>query len=41
MLALLAFMDARSTGGCATWAGALLGWYALYEWALLFAQSWP
>lgn len=41
MLALLAFMDARSTGGCGTWASVLLGWYALYEWALLVARSWP
>lgn len=41
MLALLAFMDARSTGGCVTWAATLLGWYALYQWAQLLARSWP
>lgn len=41
LLSLLAFMEARTTGGCKLWATALLGWYAIYvtlEWAL---QEWP
>lgn len=41
LLSLLAFMDARSTGGCSTWASLLLTWYALFSGASLFAQGWP
>lgn len=40
MLSLLAFMDARSTGGSGAWAGALLVWYAIHQWARLAAESW-
>ncbi len=41
LLSMLAFMEARTTGGCKLWAMALLGWYAAYltvEWAL---NAWP
>jgi hypothetical protein len=41
LLALLAFMDSRSTGGCGAWASLLLGWYALYAWAELIPLYWP
>lgn len=41
MLSLLAFMDARSTGGCGVWAGVLLGWYTLYTWSGLLTLYWP
>ena len=30
-LSLLAFMDARSTGGCDAWAFCLLGWYVIFR----------
>jgi hypothetical protein len=41
MLSLLAFMDSRSTGGCAAWASLLLSWYAGFQWSHLLAQYWP
>lgn len=41
MLSLLAFMDAGSTGGSVTWAGALLAWYALHQWSGVLAAAWP
>lgn len=30
-LSLLAFMDARSTGGCDAWAFCLMGWYVIFR----------
>jgi hypothetical protein len=41
LLALLAFMDSRSTGGCALWSALVLAWYALYAWLDLIELAWP
>lgn len=41
MLSLLAFMDARSTGGCGMWATALLFWHALHMTVQLMILVWP
>ncbi|MGD8863511.1 MAG: hypothetical protein PVI30_26085, partial [Myxococcales bacterium] len=41
MLSLLAFMDSRSTGGCAAWSALLLSWYAGFQWSHLLARYWP
>jgi hypothetical protein len=41
MLSLLAFMDARSTGGSMAWAALVLAWYALHHGASVLAAAWP
>ncbi|HEY2732374.1 MAG TPA: hypothetical protein VGI70_00235, partial [Polyangiales bacterium] len=41
MLALLVFMDARSTGGSAVWASFVLSWYAFYAAAEILRAAWP
>jgi hypothetical protein len=41
LLALLAFMDSRSTGGCTAWAALLLSWFAAYSWAELLPLYLP
>jgi hypothetical protein len=41
LLSLLAFMDSRSTGACALWAGLLLLWYGVHDWAGLVVRYWP
>lgn len=41
MLALLAFMDARTTGGTSVCATALLLWYGLYTYVELMQAVWP
>jgi hypothetical protein len=41
MLSLLAFMDARSTGGCGIWAMAILLWHALHMTVQLMILVWP
>lgn len=41
MLSLLAFMDSRSTGACMLWAGLLLVWYGIHDWAALAVRYWP
>jgi hypothetical protein len=41
LLSLLAFMDSRSTGACAVWAGLLLLWYGVHDWAGLAVRYWP
>jgi hypothetical protein len=41
LLALLAFMDSRSTGGCIAWASLLLGWYTLHAWIEIVPLYWP
>jgi hypothetical protein len=40
MLSMLAFMDSRATGGCAVWAGLLLGWSATHGAVELLGRSW-
>lgn len=41
LLSMLAFMDARSTGGACGWASVLLGWYACFSWSGLLQLGWP
>jgi hypothetical protein len=41
LLSMLAFMDARSTGGSRAWASLLLAWYALVSWSALLPLGWP
>jgi hypothetical protein len=41
LLSLLAFMDSRSTGACALWAGLLLLWYGVHDWTALAVRYWP
>ncbi len=41
MLSLLAFMDARSTGGSAVWAAFVLCWYAAYAAVEILRAAWP
>lgn len=41
LLALLAFMDSRTTGGCALWGALVLGWYCVHDWAALAVRVWP
>jgi hypothetical protein len=41
MLALLAFMDARSTGGAAVWASFVLCWYGVYAAVEIVHAAWP
>jgi hypothetical protein len=40
-LSLLAFMDARSTGGCDAWALSLLGWYVVFRAVETLAWRFP
>lgn len=40
-LSLLAFMDARSTGGCDAWAFSLLGWYVIFRAVETLAWRFP
>jgi len=40
-LSLLAFMDARSTGGCDAWAFSLLGWYVVFRVVETLAWRFP
>lgn len=40
MLSMLAFMDSRATGGCAAWAGLLLGWSAAHGGVELLGRVW-
>ncbi|MET0385305.1 MAG: hypothetical protein ABW321_05065 [Polyangiales bacterium] len=41
LLSLLAFMDARSTGGAAVWASSILCWNALYAVVTILETVWP
>jgi hypothetical protein len=41
LLSLLAFMDSRSTGGCALWSALVLAWYALFAWLDVIELAWP
>jgi hypothetical protein len=41
LLALLAFMDARSTGGSAVWATGILFWNAVYASTTIVRAAWP
>jgi len=41
LLSLLAFMDARSTGGCDAWAFSLLGWYVAFRAVETLAWRFP
>jgi hypothetical protein len=41
MLSLLAFMDERSTGGCAVWATCIVLWHAVHMGVDLLTQCWP
>jgi hypothetical protein len=41
MLSLLAFMDARTTGGCGIWATAVWLWHALHMTVQLMILVWP
>ncbi len=41
MLSLLAFMDARTTGGCGAWATAVMLWHALHMTVQLMILVWP
>jgi hypothetical protein len=41
LLSLLAFMDARSTGGAAVWATFLVCWQALHAGVEIFRAAWP
>lgn len=41
MLSLLAFMDARSTGGSAVWASFALCWQALHSVVNILQAGWP
>lgn len=41
MLSLLAFMDARSTGGSAVWAAFALCWQALHSVVAILLAGWP
>lgn len=40
-LSLLAFMDARSTGGCDAWAFTLLAWYVIFRGVETLAWRFP
>lgn len=40
MLALLAFMDARTTGGCGAWAMGLWCWYGSYLALSMITEAW-
>lgn len=40
MVSLLAFMDARTTGGCGAWAAGLWLWYATLMSVELVSQAW-
>jgi hypothetical protein len=41
MLSLLAFMDARSTGGAAVWATFILCWHAIHAAVEVLHAAWP
>jgi hypothetical protein len=41
MFSLLAFVDARSTGGCGTWAAGILLWLGLQNGVRLLIGYWP
>jgi hypothetical protein len=41
MLSLLAFMDARSTGGASVWASFVLCWYGVYAAVEILRAAWP
>ena len=41
LLSLLAFMDARSTGGAAVWAGFILCWMGVHAVTAILHQAWP
>ena len=41
LLSLLAFMDARSTGGAAVWAGFILCWMGVHSVAAILHAAWP
>ena len=41
LLSLLAFMDARSTGGAAVWAGFILCWMGVHAVAAILHGAWP
>jgi len=41
LLSLLAFMDARSTGGATVWAVSILCWNALYSGISIIHDAWP
>jgi hypothetical protein len=41
LLSLLAFMDARSTGGAAVWAGFILCWMGVHAVAAILHAAWP
>jgi hypothetical protein len=41
LLSLLAFMDARSTGGCGAWATAVLTWYVVFRGVEMLAARFP
>jgi len=41
LLSLLAFMDARSTGGAAVWAGFILCWMGVHAVAAIMHAAWP
>jgi hypothetical protein len=41
MLSLLAFMDARSTGGASVWASFVLCWYGVYAAVEILCVAWP
>jgi hypothetical protein len=41
LLALLAFMDSRSTGACGLWSALVLAWYALFSWFDMLVLAWP
>jgi hypothetical protein len=41
LLSLLAFMDARSTGGAAVWAGFILCWMGVHAVTAILQQAWP
>jgi hypothetical protein len=41
LLSLLAFMDARSTGGCGAWATAVLSWYVVFRGVEMLAARFP
>lgn len=41
LLSLLAFMDARSTGGCDAWAVGIVGWYVCFGAVEMLAVRYP
>lgn len=41
LLSLLAFMDARSTGGCEAWAVCIIGWYVGFRAVEMLAWRYP